>query len=100
MGYFDTVCRKGEGKEGGRNGSKGGLGSNKCDSDMIVGKDAWSEILEMVYPEKGWKEKIVMEGGRKTKLSNCFERERKEGKNERNRFMGFLTGGVRVSATT
>lgn len=67
---------------------------------MIVGKDAWSEILEMVYPEKGWKEKIVMEGGRKTKLSNCFERGRKEGRNERNRFMGFLTGGVHVSATT
>lgn len=83
MGYFDTVCRKGEGKEGGRNGSRGGLGSNKCDSDMIVGKDAWSEILEMVYPEKGWKEKIVMEGGRKTKLSNCARvSRRKEGRNE------------------
>lgn len=65
---------------------------------MIVGKDAWSEILEMVYPEKG--EKIVMEGGRKTKLSNCARVSRGKGRNERNRFMGFLTGGVRVSATT
>lgn len=82
MGYFDTVCRKGEGKEGGRNGSKGGLGSNKCDSDMIVGKDAWSEILEMVYPEKGWKEKIVMEGERKTKLSNCARVSRGKGRKE------------------
>lgn len=30
MGYFNTVYRGGE----------AGLGSNKCDSDMIVGKDA------------------------------------------------------------
>lgn len=78
MGYFDTVCRKGEGKEGGRNGSKGGLGSNKCDSDMIVGKDAWSEILEMVYPEKG--EKIVMEEKR-----NCRIVSRGKGRKERMR---------------
>lgn len=79
MGYFDTVCRKGEGKEGGRNGSRGGLGSNKCDSDMIVGKDAWSEILEMVYPEKG--EKNCNGRGKKNEtveLCACFERERKE----------------------
>lgn len=79
MRYFDTVCRKGEGKEGGRNGSKGGLGSNKCDSDMIVGKDAWSEILEMVYPEKG--EKNCNGRGKKNETVELF-REGKEGRKE------------------
>lgn len=46
---------------------------------MIVGKDAWSEILEMVYPEKG--EKNCNGRGKKNETVELF-REGKEGRKE------------------
>lgn len=101
MGYFNTVYRGGE----------AGLGSNKCDSDMIVGKDACAG-------RKYWKW-FIWKGmerkdrdGRREEKRNCRANcacvcvckwrrggGRKEGRREIVS-RDFWQGGVRASATT